>query len=423
MKLKPLSLGKYAIIVKNASYLTVFEIMRVIMPFIAMPYLIYTVGKEHYGAVVVAQAYIAFASLLVNFGLDISAVKDIAQCRNDRRKTHEIVSSVLIIKTVLFFLAFVLLMLLVHTVPYFNRMSVLLYYAFLTCIADVLIPVWYYQGKENMKILTIVRFFSIAFYTGTIFIFIHSADDYPYIPLLQSVGLILSGLISCYFVFVKDKVHFYIPSLPVVWQKFRESAPFFLSRVALAINGQIAKIMCDIGLTKADVTAFDVAQKICNGGMIPIQMFTQALYPNLSNSQDKKLLRHSFGVTAVITSVVAVILFLISNVATDLLSAGKTPQAAGILQILCLYRFLSGFSIFLGSSVLVAFDHQRPFNQSVILSTLVLVACYALMAFTNNYSVYLYAWILTLAEIIVLAYRFYYSRKYGLVEWKNLIFR
>ncbi|MDR1602129.1 MAG: oligosaccharide flippase family protein [Tannerella sp.] len=423
MKRKPLSLGRYTLIAKNASYLTAFEIMRIIMPFIAMPYLIHTVGKEHYGAVVVAQAIIAFASLMVNFGLDISAVKDIAQSRDSRTKTDETVSSVMIIKATLFFFAWATLNLLIHAVPYFSRISVLLHFAFLTCIADVLIPIWYYQGKENMKMLAIVRFFSIAFYTLTIFIFVRSADDYPYIPLLQSAGMILSGLASCYFVFVKDRVRFYLPPFSVILQKFRASVPFFLSRASLVVNAQMARIMCDVWLTRADVTAFDVAQKLCNGGMIPMQMFNQALWPNLSKSQDKSLLRHSVGVMLLITGAVTVALFLLSGIATDLLSVGKTPQAAGVLQILCFYVFLSGMSILLGASALIAFGHQRSFNMSVILSSIVLLASYALMILTHNNSIYLYAWTLGLAESVVLGYRFLYCRKYGLIRWKDLIFK
>ncbi|MDR1331333.1 MAG: oligosaccharide flippase family protein [Tannerella sp.] len=422
MKMKPLPpLGKYSPIVRNASWLTLFEVMRILMPFIAMPYLIHTVGRERYGAVVVAQAIIAFASLLVNFGLDISAVKDIAQCRDDRRKTDETVSAVMILKTLLFFCAWAILIFLIHASPYFGRMSLLLCNAFPACVADVLVPVWYYQGKENLRMLTFVRFFSIAFYTLTIFIFVRSEGDYANIPLLQSAGLILSGLASCYLVFVKDGVRFRVPAAAVIVRKFRESVPFFFSRASLAVNAQMAKIMCGAWLGNADVTAFDVAQKICNGGMMPVQMFCQALYPNLSKSRDRSLLRHSFGVTALITTAVAVALFFAAGFATDLLSAGRTPQSAAILRILCLYVFFSGFSVFTGASALVVFDRQRPFNASIILSSLVLVACYALMIATGSNSIYLYAWTLVLAECVVLAYRFYYCRKYGLIDWRDAV--
>jgi PST family polysaccharide transporter len=423
MRIRPVSFGKHTPVVKNASYLTLFEILRMAMPFIALPYLMRTVGAENYGMVIFAQAIIACFIMVVNFGLDISAVKEVSIFRNDKQKLNEIVSSVLIIKTGLGLLSFVVLTLLILTVPALNQISALLYFSFLACVSDILLPVWYYQGKENMKLLTLVRFFSITFYTASIFVFIRSADDYLYIPLLQSLGLIFSAIVSCYFVFVRDKVRFYLPSSVVVKQKFRESAPFFLSRASLVINSYMAKIMSGSFLSWNDVAAFDIVQKIVNGGMIPMQMFNQALYPNLAKSQDKNMLRRSFGITAILSLVVALALFFLSGFATDILSAGKTPQAGSLMKIMCLIVFMSGLSIFLGASALVAFGHQRPFNLSVILSTVVLLICYALMILTHNSSIYLYALTLGLAELTVVGYRFYYCRKYGLVTLKNILIK
>ena len=46
--------GKYGLVLKNASYLTLFEVMRMAMPFIALPYLFRVVGEERYGMVVFA---------------------------------------------------------------------------------------------------------------------------------------------------------------------------------------------------------------------------------------------------------------------------------------------------------------------------------------------------------------------------------
>jgi PST family polysaccharide transporter len=402
-------------VVKNASYLTLFEALRMAMPFIALPYLMQTVGGVNYGVVTFAQSIIAYFMLAVNFGLDISAVKDVSVYRNDKAKLNEIVSSVLIIKCVLGLGSFLVLNLLILAVPALNRMALLLYFSFLACLSDIFLPIWYYQGKENMKLLTIVRFFSIAFYTVSIFIFIRSADDYPYIPLLQSLGLIVSALVSCYFVFVRDKIRFYFPPAGVVKRKFKESAPFFMSRASLVINSYMAKIMCGLFLSWNDVAAFDIVQKLYNGGMIPMQMFNQALYPNLAKSQDKHMLHRSLKIASILTLGIALLLFCLSDFATNVLSAGETPQAGDLLKIMCLTIFLSGFSIFLGTSALVAFGHQRPFNRSVVWATVVLLICYALMFLTHTNSIYLYAFTLALAELTVVGYRLYYCRKYGLI--------
>lgn len=67
---------------------------------------------------------------------------------------------------------------------------------FLSCLSEILFPVWFYQGVEKMKYITLIRFTSIFFYTVTVFIFIKNESDYLLIPLLQSLGWLLSGVIS-----------------------------------------------------------------------------------------------------------------------------------------------------------------------------------------------------------------------------------
>ena len=48
--------NKYKVIVHNTTYLSVLEILKMVMPFVALPYLISTVGADKYGLVVFAQA-------------------------------------------------------------------------------------------------------------------------------------------------------------------------------------------------------------------------------------------------------------------------------------------------------------------------------------------------------------------------------
>ena len=52
--------NKYKVIVHNTTYLSVLEILKMVMPFVALPYLISTVGADKYGLVVFAQAIISY---------------------------------------------------------------------------------------------------------------------------------------------------------------------------------------------------------------------------------------------------------------------------------------------------------------------------------------------------------------------------
>ena len=100
--------NKYKVIVHNTTYLSVLEILKMVMPFVALPYLISTVGADKYGLVVFAQAIISYFIIFINFGLDVSAVKNVSINRSDNEKLSEVVSSVLIIKAFLFIVFFIL---------------------------------------------------------------------------------------------------------------------------------------------------------------------------------------------------------------------------------------------------------------------------------------------------------------------------
>lgn len=420
MPLFKINFGRFAPIFKNASWLSIFELMRMAMPFIALPYLFGTVGAKNYGTVVFVQSIIACFALLINFGFDVSEVREVAVFRNDKKQLAQIVSSIIIIKTLLACISFMLLTCVLAVVPKLGALSTVFYFAFITCISDILLPVWYFQGKEEMKKLTVVKFFSITFYTVSIFVFIKKPEDYPYIALLQSCSMVLSATIACYFVFVKDKVRIQIPPPALLKEMLKKASPFFLSRASLTVNSYMAKIMSGFFLSETIVAAFDVAQKIISGGMMPVQMFNQALYPNMSKSQDKNMLRRGFGIVAVYTLCVSVGVFLLSDFVVPFLSHGEAHEAVIILRILCLYLFFSGFSVFMGTSSLVAFGHQKPFNVSVVWSTVVLTACYLLMIISDNNSIYLYAFALVAAECMVFGYRYYFCHKYGLLSFRKI---
>lgn len=117
--------NKYKVIVHNTTYLSVLEILKMVMPFVALPYLISTVGADKYGLVVFAQAIISYFIIFINFGLDVSAVKNVSINRSDNEKLSEVVSSVLIIKAFLFILSFLALGVLLLCVKQFRDNYVL----------------------------------------------------------------------------------------------------------------------------------------------------------------------------------------------------------------------------------------------------------------------------------------------------------
>ncbi|MDY3789210.1 oligosaccharide flippase family protein [Bacteroides fluxus] len=240
------SIRNHKVIVQNTGYLTAVEVMRMLLPFVALPYVIRTIGGERYGTIAFAQAVISYFVIFINFGMDVSAVKDVSVHRKDKARLNRVVSSVLLLKFFLFLLAFCILLIGIAFIPYLRSEWLLYLFVFMSCFSEILFPVWFYQGIEKMKYLTLIRFTSILFYTATVFLFVRSEDDYVNVALLQSLGYVVSGAISFYVLLKVEKVRLLLPSANDLKRCFVDSIPFFMSRISVVANNGMAKIVSGI---------------------------------------------------------------------------------------------------------------------------------------------------------------------------------
>ncbi|HII3453821.1 TPA: oligosaccharide flippase family protein, partial [Enterobacter hormaechei subsp. steigerwaltii] len=62
-------------IFESISYLSVIQILTMLLPFLTYPYLIKIFGLALYGQIMLSQAVVSYVAIFVNFGFNISAAK------------------------------------------------------------------------------------------------------------------------------------------------------------------------------------------------------------------------------------------------------------------------------------------------------------------------------------------------------------
>lgn len=184
-------------------------------------------GDETFGLVAFATAFIIFFNILVDYGFNLSATREVSIHRENKDKITEIYSSVLAIKFILIFVSLMILSFIVFTFEKFSCHKELYFITFLSVIGQALFPIWYFQGMEKMKYITI---FSKVVFTIAIFIFVNEESDYLIVPLLNGLGILIGSLYALYII-KKD----FNQSIETIKLHFNDSSQFFLSRVSVSI--------------------------------------------------------------------------------------------------------------------------------------------------------------------------------------------
>jgi len=409
---------RYRGLIDNFSYLSLLEILKFVLPFVTIPHLIKVLGVEKYGLVAFAQALTMYFSIFVNFGLDISAIRDVSVFRNNKNKLAQIVSSVISIKSVIFLILLLFFTIIVLIVPYFQEHKILYIFSMSICLSEIFCPGWFFQGIERMKYITFIRLISYSVYTILVFVVIKDRSDYYFVPLLLGFGTISGGIFAYYTVLKNEKLRLYIPEKAVLLEYLKESLPFFLSRLSNTINITMSKIMAGFFLGMNEVAILDVSEKIVNAGKIPIQTLSSVVYPYIAINQNKNFVLKMFYLILATGILLCSIVFLFAEPFITILSGSALLDAIPILRLFSIMLIISSITFFLGSPVLVSFGFKKPFNQSSIFGALLLLLLYLIFYYLEMFNISAFIFAALTAEFFIAVYRFYYCVKNELLTFK-----
>ncbi|GFD73512.1 teichoic acid transporter [Tenacibaculum sp. KUL113] len=258
-------------LLSNFFSLSILQGADYILPLLTMPYLFRVLGAEKFGLVAFSTSTLFFFNILVEYGFNLSATRDISKNIGSKQKIQEIFATVLTAKLFLLLVSFFLLSLLIVIFDKFNNDWQLFYLSFLLVIGNALLPTWFFQGIEEMKYISYFSLGARLFFTLGIFIFISSPDDYLLQPLMNGGGMILIGIFSIHFVKKKYDIKFSFQSFNKIRRVLKDGLNIFITEFIPNLYSNFSNILLGFFATMEIVGYYSLATKV-------IDVFNRLIY-------------------------------------------------------------------------------------------------------------------------------------------------
>jgi PST family polysaccharide transporter len=268
------------IIAKNYVALLFIQGANFILPLIIFPYLVRTLGSEKYGLVMVAQSVALFLTIIVDFGFNISATREVANLKNNKEKLSQFYWNVFSIKLALIVITFLLLLGLIICVDKFRIDPLVYLFSFGLVLGQAIFPTWFFQGIEKMQVITIVNVAAKLFFTISLFFVVLSPADYEYVPIFNGLGFVISGLFG--FVFSLQYVKFVFPKRSQVKKIIENSSSLFFSNFAVSLYTSCNTLILGFFAGDSIAGVYASMEKLILAIKSMYAPLYQAIFPNLS---------------------------------------------------------------------------------------------------------------------------------------------
>lgn len=266
---------------ENILSLTVLQGLNYLLPLLTLPYLTRVLGPEKFGLVAFAQALAQYFVIITDYGFNLSATRDISIHREDPARLRAIFNSVMAIKTGLMVLSLAALAVIVFSFDRFNRDWELYFLSAGLVLTGVLFPVWFFQGLERMKYITVLNIISRLTAVIAIFVFIRSSSDYLYVPLINVCGWLVGGVLSLALVFRDFRMRFEMPAPADIRYHLKEGWNIFVSGVAISMYTVTNTFLLGLFTSDAIVGYYSAAEKVFRALAQMFNPLFQALYPHI----------------------------------------------------------------------------------------------------------------------------------------------
>lgn len=400
---------------KNQFFNFSIQILNMLFPLIAIPYVTRLFGPDLLGEVNFASSIVQYFMLLAVAGIPIYAVREIARVRDDkntlRRKFMEITS----IQVVFTLISIVVYLILVFSVKSLRSNIYIYLFLGIQILSNAFNFTWFIQGIEKYRYVAIATFISKFINVILIFTLLKDRSDYDIYAFIIGITTLINVLINLFTTkrlyknFMTDneitidyigvKSHIYAILV------------FFLSDIAVKVYTAMDQTMLGIMQSKEAVGYYSMAIRLVKTILTFVTSIVVVMLPRISNSikhnkinEVKRYIAISIKLVYIIAIPAIFGILAIGEEVVTIYLGQQFLQSIVIFKLTSVLLIIIGLSNIFGMQVMIPFGKEKKYTIILGIAAILNFVINLILIPKLSYFGAAYATILAEAIVTILMY-------------------
>ncbi|OGS69449.1 MAG: hypothetical protein A3G95_06160 [Flavobacteria bacterium RIFCSPLOWO2_12_FULL_31_7] len=348
---------------------------NVIAPFIVIPFIILKCGEDNFGKSAIGLSVAFFIVVFIDFGCDILGVKDISINRDNIDKRNYIISRVVYIKCFFTIIFSILFFIAINQIEFFHKNKELFYFSFPVFMAQIVNPLWIFQGLEKFNLFSYFSILSKNIYIFLIFYFLDQKSDYIYINLAFGLSVFIAGII--FFFVLYKQYEFVLVLIPFseLYKYMYANKTYVLSQTFIWMQLYSPILLINYFGTAIQVGQFRIVDQIISIFKTYILLSFNFIYPKICFEFDKhpnqaiKSWKLFNIANFVFLSTLIILLFVLSYEIVDYYNILNKEYLSNLLETALIYPILF-FIVYAFKQLLLALHYEKIFSRIIIVMSI-----------------------------------------------------
>lgn len=265
---------------KNVIYQTTADVLSMILPLIASPYISRVIGAEGLGTYSFYYSVAYYFTLIAALGIRNHGSRTIAKSKNDHQKINISFSNLYAIQLIssLICIAFYILFILSQCGYSSKFYATIMLFQVISSLFDIS---WLYIGLEEFRLTVTVGVTVKLVSFIALFICIKSREDIWIYLLIMSLSVLFNQV--ALWIPLKKYVSFAKPSISIMASHIKPLFILFLPTIAVSLYKYMDKIMIGVMSNKTQLGFYENAEKVTLLPLTIISSFGTVMIPRISN--------------------------------------------------------------------------------------------------------------------------------------------